>query len=115
SGGKRHPIVGGIRCTKIKFDPKSSICDEMLLLRPLMMDDIPITVATPITTPRIVRNDLSLFLRSESSVRRRISLISQCHYGIEVLRFCRRRNLEEQAYAGRHCQSQCDRPPLAGT
>ena len=43
--------------------------------RPAVFDDIPITVATPITTPRTVKNERSLFLRTESSASRMISLM----------------------------------------
>src|SRR5437868_14493306 len=97
---------------KIRFDPRSWICEEMLLFRPLMMEDIPITVATPITTPSTVRNDRSLFLRSESRASRRISLITQRHNGIQIRRLCRRINAEEQSDACRNHQSQSDGPPL---
>src|SRR5262249_54886411 len=112
SGGRRPPTVGGMRWTKIRFAPRSWICDEMLLFSPLMMDDIPITVATPITTPSTVRNDRSLFLRRESSASSKISFISQCHNGIEIGRFRCRINPEEKTDTRRNEQAKRHRPPL---
>src|SRR5262249_7935985 len=102
SGGNRPPTVGGMRCTKIRFAPRSWICEAIRLLSPLMIDDMPITVATPMTTPRTVKNDRSLFLRRESSASSRISLISQSHDGIEIGCFGCRINPEEQADTRRY-------------
>src|SRR4030095_7774861 len=112
SGGNRPPTVGGMRWTKIKLDPRSWICDAMLLFSPLMIDDIPITVATPMTTPRTVKNDRSLFLRRESSARSRISLISQCHDGIEIGCFRGGIDPEEQADARGYGEGAGPPPPL---
>src|SRR5262245_47175192 len=112
SGGIRRPTVGGMRWTKIKFDPRTWICDAMLLFRPLMIDDIPITVATPITTPRTVKNERSLFLRRESSARSRISLISQGHDGVEIGCFSCGIDSKEQADAGGYDEAECHRPPF---
>src|SRR5438046_9230829 len=84
----------------------------MLALRPLMMDDIPITVATPITTPRIVRKDRNLFARNESSASSRISLIAQSHNRIEIRGFRCRIDPEEQADSRRNRQTQRNRPPF---
>ena|SRR5438876_9271929 len=112
SGANRPPIVGAMRCTKIKLDPISWICDEMLLFKPLMIEDIPITVATPITTPKTVRNDRSLFLRSESNASNRISLIAQCHDGIEIGCLGCRIDAEEKANARGYYQAKRHGPPL---
>src|SRR6266850_6669682 len=84
----------------------------MLLFSPLMIEDIPMTVATPITTPRTVRNDRSVFFRSESSASSRISLISQSHNRIEVGRFRCGIDPKEQADTGGHAQSERNRPPF---
>ena len=65
------------------------------LFKPLMIEDIPMTVATPITTPSRVRNDRRVFFRSESRASSRISLIAQSHNGIEIRRFRRRIDTEE--------------------
>src|SRR5438874_13330485 len=97
---------------KIRFDPRSWICEEMLLFRPLMMEDIPITVATPITTPSTVRNDRSLFLRRESSASRRISLIAKRHDGIQIGRLRCRIDPEEQTDARRNSKAERYRPPF---
>jgi len=69
----------------------------LTVFSPLIIDDIPMTVATPITTPSTVRNERSLFFRSESSARRRMSLITQRFDRIEVGRFFRWINAEEQS------------------
>src|SRR5262245_4427112 len=84
----------------------------MLLLRPLMIDDIPITVATPMMTPSVVRNDLSLFWARESTASRRISLIPQRLDRIEIRRLRCGIDPEKQSSAGRHAETQRDRPPL---
>src|SRR6266849_8245800 len=91
-------MVGGILWIKTRLDPRSWICEEILELRPLMIDDIPITVATPITTPRMVRKDLSLLLRNESKASSRISFITQSHNGIEIRGFRRRIDTEEKPH-----------------
>src|SRR5215467_152523 len=79
-----------------------------------MMDDMPITVATPITTPSTVRNERSLFFRNESSARRRVSLISQRHDGIEICSFGRRIDSEEESDRRRNRESESNGPPLDG-
>src|SRR5262249_30432616 len=115
SGGRRPPIVGGMRCTKIRLEPRSSIWEAMLVLRPLMIDDMPMTVATPITTPSTVRNERSLFFRNESSASRRISLIAQRHYRIEIRRFCGGIDSEEKPDARGHSEAERNRPPFDGS
>src|SRR5262249_61184330 len=50
SGGNRPPTVGGIRCTKIKFNPRSWICDSMLLLSQVMIDELQFQDSLPLTT-----------------------------------------------------------------
>src|SRR5438132_6426968 len=87
----------------------------MLLFRPLMIEDIPITVATPMTTPNKVRIDLSVFLRSESRARRKISLIAERHDGIQVCGFGCRINSKEQTNAGRDAKAQSHSPPFDGS
>src|SRR5580704_11641302 len=102
----RPPIVGGIRCTKIRFEPRSAICEEMLVFSPLMIEDIPMTVATPITTPNTVRKDRNVFLRSESRARRRVSLIPERHDGIEIRRLGCGVDSKKQSDARRDKQAQ---------
>src|ERR1700722_10834590 len=108
----RPPIVGGIRCTKIKFEPRSAICDEILVFSPLIIEDIPITVATPITTPNTVRKDLKVFLRSESRARRRVSLIPERHNRIEVRCLGCGVDSKKQSDARRNAEAQSDGPPF---
>src|SRR5213592_765680 len=115
SGGIRPPMASGILETKIRLDPSCSICAAILPFRPLMIEDIPITVATPITIPSTVRKDLRLFLCKESRARRRISFISQRHNRIEVRGLRCRINAEEQAHTGRNHEAERHGPPLDGS
>src|SRR5262249_42646509 len=115
SGGSLPPTVGGMRWTKMRFAPRSWICDEMLVFSPLMIEDIPITVATPMTTPSTVRNDLSLFLRRESSASSRISFISKRHDRIEVGCFCCGIDPEEKTDARGNKKAKRHCPPFDGS
>src|SRR5215470_713700 len=87
----------------------------MLSFNPLMMDDIPMTVATPMTTPRTVRKDRRVFLRSESSASSRISLIAQRHDRIQIGRFGGRIDSEEEAETRRYTQPERHCPPFNGS
>src|SRR5215469_18828644 len=87
----------------------------MLSFNPLMMEDIPMTVATPMTTPRTVRKDRRVFLRSESSASSRISLIAQRHDRVQIGRFGGRIDSEEQADARGYTQPERHRPPFNGS
>src|SRR5262245_42814794 len=112
SGGNRPPTVGGMRWTKIKFDPRSWICDAILLFSPLRIDDIRMTVKNPATTPRTVKNERSLFLRRESGASRRNSLISQGHDRIEIGRLRRGIDPEKQADARGYDEAERHCPPF---
>src|SRR5262245_20800195 len=80
--------------------------------RPLMIDDIPLTVVTPITMPSTVNNDRSLFLTSESSASAKVSFIAQRHNRIEVCSLAGGIDAEEQSDAGGNHDRQRDGPPL---
>jgi hypothetical protein len=51
---------------KIERVPKDSTCFSTATLMPLINDEISITVMTPTRTPKIVRNERNLLLRSVS-------------------------------------------------
>src|ERR1044071_6823657 len=90
----------------------SSIDAAMLAFKPLMTEDMPITVVTPITTPSNVSNERRRFLRSESKASRRISLMSQCRDGIQVRSSPCGIDSEEKTHGRRYNHRQYDRPPL---
>src|SRR5262245_4474335 len=112
SGGILPFTVGGNLATKIKLEPSSSICAATFPLRPLMIEDIPMTVATPITTPNTVKKERNLFLRRESSASRTISLMTQCRDRLHVCSPGCRVDTEEQADGRGDEQTESDGPPF---
>ncbi len=62
----RTPIIGS-RPIQNTFDPSELIKLETRLLIPFTTDEIAMTVETPITIPRIVNPERSLFVRTVSS------------------------------------------------
>ena len=79
-GGMGYAIPAAMAAKLVHRDRKVvAVCGDggfaigMNGLMTALADDIPITVATPMTTPRMVRKDLSLLFRNESSASSRIS------------------------------------------
>jgi hypothetical protein len=62
----RTPITG-MWNTQITFEPNWATKSLTRLLTPLMTDEIVITVETPMTMPRMVNPERSLFVRSVCS------------------------------------------------
>src|SRR5690349_16547720 len=79
-----------------------------------MIDDMPITVATPMTTPSTVRNERSLFFRNESNASSRVSLISQRHDGVEIGSFGCRIDTEKEPDGCRNREAESNGPPFDG-
>ena len=71
-----RPTAIGKRDTKMRFDPSPSIWDEIAVFSPLITDDMPITVVTPITTPSTVRTERTLLARIESIAMATMSFIT---------------------------------------
>ena len=64
--GRPHADTGSWN-TQNTFDPSELTQSDTRLLSPLMTEEMEITVATPITMPRIVSPERILFVRSVSS------------------------------------------------
>src|SRR6266566_6861358 len=85
---------------------------------PVTIDAIAITVAMPITTPRIVRPERSLLARSWSRAIRQLSrtacrailLSAQCVDGVEAGRPDRRVGAEDDAHHDPEAERDADRP-----
>src|SRR2546428_814958 len=92
--------------------PYSSIILTMLLRRPVRIEAIAITVATPMTMPRTVRKLRNLWARTVPSAMTIVSVgshfgslilflsvLAQCHDRIQSRRFVRRINTEDHSDA----------------
>src|SRR2546430_10427140 len=69
-------MLGSNLVAQIVFDPSDSICAAKALFSPWMIDTMKITVITPTLTPRIVRDERSLFERTVSMAIQADSFIS---------------------------------------
>ena len=78
---RRRASSSGVGCTpmgmwktKMELVPKELAKLDTLLLRPVMIDEMMMTVDTPMTTPRIVSVERRPLLRSEATA---IAMVSR--------------------------------------
>src|ERR1043165_5977867 len=69
-------MLGSNFVAQIVLEPSDSICAAKALFNPWMIDTMKTTVITPTLTPRIVKDERSLFVRTVSSAIQADSFIS---------------------------------------